>query len=443
MRRTEAMMRITNRTISLLSASLLAAAAAGAANVDELKLEYHGAGWVQLGRIENTFSVKGDPNDYDENWLGNVGGVINTSTQIDEHWSGNFGIGTIMVQLPRGSIGQANKWYTFWVPFVSEAKLSYSTEGYAQQSGLQFNFGLQGYNYSPDAKNLGLYLMKGYVYPSTLESGFGNIFGVVAKASYGMFANDLIANLETDEKPLYDMSFADVVTLKLPAGIEIGAGVNFYRALPMDKKATSPGKDCNQNFLGPYAIQGQDNPCFIIEKDTAGNVIDTITGSLAGTKLMGRWRIDPKAWVGGSESLGKDDLVLYGEVALIGVKNYPVLYDKRSRRMPVMVGFNLPGFNFLNWSVEGEYYAYNLSGDNLGAQNGSWVSAEDPAVNTKRDNWKWSFNASKVLLGSMALSVQVANDHLRIGGNHDTAVGKEAMRTLEDWYWTSKLAYFF
>jgi hypothetical protein len=43
----------------------------------------------------------------------------------------------------------------------------------------------------------------------------------------------------------------------------------------------------------------------------------------------------------------------------------------------------------------------------------------------------------------MALAAQVANDHMRIGGNHDTDVGKETTRTGADWYWTSKLAYFF
>ncbi len=43
----------------------------------------------------------------------------------------------------------------------------------------------------------------------------------------------------------------------------------------------------------------------------------------------------------------------------------------------------------------------------------------------------------------MALSVQVANDHLRLGGNHDEDAGAEAMRTPKDWYWTTKLAYFF
>jgi hypothetical protein len=68
---------------------------------------------------------------------------------------------------------------------------------------------------------------------------------------------------------------------------------------------------------------------------------------------------------------------------------------------------------------------------------------DDPRINTRRDDWKWSVNLSKVLFGHMILLGQVANDHLRLGGNHDEDTGVEAMRIPDDWYWTTKLAYFF
>lgn len=429
---------------AVCAAALLAIGTARAESLDNLNLEYHGAGWVQLGRVEASYAKDGTANDYDRNWLGNAGGVISTSSKIDEHWDGSFGIGTIMVQLARGSIGQAEKWYTFWVPFIGEARLSYSTPGYAEKSGFRFNFGLQGYNYSPDAKNLGLYLMKGYVYPGALSSGFGNLFGAVMKSTFGTFNNDLIVNMETEDKPLYDISIADVATMDLPGGIQIGAGVNLYRVIPANERSTVHDFDCKDTDLGPYALQGQvgDEPCYIVLVDSAGKHIDSVAGGLGGTKLMGRFRVDPKAWFGGSESLGKDDLVIYGEAALIGVKSYKSKYDIIGRRIPVMIGLNLPGFKLFNWSVEGEFYANKQSGDNLGARNGSWVASQG-SINPARDDWKWSVNASVPLLGNMALAAQVANDHMRIGGNHDTDVGKEATRTGADWYWTSKLAYFF
>lgn len=431
----------------------LLSAAVGAQ--DGVKPAFHGAAWMQFGRIENSFATPNSANNYDENWLGNYGGLVASSVKIDENWEGALGFGSILVHLARGSVAEADIWYPFWVGFLTEARFTYTSSGFAEEGGLKLNMGTFGYNYNPDSKNLGVYLLKGYVYPGTLVSGYADFFGVPASrtgvmATYkvGGFTNDLITSIETDEKPLYDVSVADVATLRLGESFEIGAGVNFYRLLAADKRATSPGKDCESAFLGPYAgagpgVKGQDNACFIVEKDSAGNPIDTITGSLAGTKVMTRFRLDPKAWFGGSESMGKDELVLYGEAAVIGLQNRAILYDDILRRIPVMVGFNFPTFGLLNLSAEVEYYASKNSSDNLPPQNGSWLPGIVGQPGTARDDWKWSVNASRVVLGNIFMGLQVANDHLRLGGTHNTATGQEAMRTPQDWYWAFKTAYFF
>jgi hypothetical protein len=167
---------------------------------------------------------------------------------------------------------------------------------------------------------------------------------------------------------------------------------------------------------------------------------------------MARFSLDPKALFGlsgvGGLAFGKSDLKLYGETALLGTKSYPVYFDDAWRRMPVMMGFDLPVFGALDFlSVEAEYYASKNSSDQVGAAFGSaWVTSNDPdaAYYAGRDDWKWSVNAAKTWFGSVQVSGQVANDHLRLGGTHDIPwVGKEAMRTPKDWYWTFKLAYFF
>ena len=423
------------------------------AGADNAKVEFHGAAWTQMGRVENSFVVPNANNDYEKNWLGNSGGLVAASTKIDDNWDGSFGLGTVMVHLARGTEGLSKIWYPFWIPFVSEAQLNYRTTGYADKGGLQITLGYFPYNYNPDVHNLGMYLLRGYVYPGTLISGndfqgapvsaFNKVFGAMGRYKIGGLSNDLILNSETDDKPMFDFSVADVLTWRAHASFELGLGVNFYRLLPQNSKATSPGKDCRSGDLGTYATQGQENPCFIIRHDTAGVAVDTVTGSLAGTKLMGRFRLDPKAWFGSPAYFGANDLVLYGEAAVIGVKDYPVFYDDIMRRIPVMVGFNFPGFNLFNLAVEVEYYATKNSGDNLGPNHGSWLPAINSQVSNQRDDWKWSVNASRVFFGHMVLLGQVANDHLRMGGFHNEATGVEAMRTPEDWYWAGKLAYFF
>ncbi|HLP39932.1 MAG TPA: hypothetical protein VK465_00365 [Fibrobacteria bacterium] len=417
--------------------------------------KFHGAAWMQFGRIEHSYSIAGSPNNYDENWLGNYGGLVATSLPIDDNWEGGLGFGSILVHLARGSTAEAGIWYPFWVGFLSEARLTYSVSGFQENGGLQLNLGSFGYNYNRDSKNLGVYLLKGYVYPGTLVSGYADLFAVPASRTgaslryrRGGFTNDLLVNLETEEKPLYDVSIADVVDWRIHPSFEIGAGVNFYRVMAADKEATSPSKACGEFTQGPFRgggpqRGGQDNPCFIVRKDSAGVPIDTILGSLSGVKLMGRFRIDPKPWFGSPESMGPDELVIYGEAAVLGLKNYDILYDDILRRIPVMVGLNLPTMKLLNLSVEVEYYASKNSSDNLPPQSGSWLPALQDNPGTSRDDWKWSVNASKVVLGNFFLGLQVANDHLRLGGTHNTATGQEAMRTPKDWYWAFKTAYFF
>ena len=434
----------TSLCVSMSLAMVAGAAYAGGPS-------FHGAGWMQFGRVENSFVLPNNPNNYDENLLGGFGGIITTTLSPAENWEAGLGMGSLLVHLSRGSFAEAGIWYPFWVGFVSEARLTYSNN-FAENLGLQLTLGAAPYNYSRDSKNLGAYLLKGYVYPGAIASGFGDLFGVpstrtgiLGRLKAGAFTNDLMVNIETEDKPLYDISFADVAEWRVHSSFEFGAGVNFYRFLAADDELTSPEKDCPKfqtTFSGSGPGGDQNSHCLIFDKDATGK-IDTLTGSLSGIKLMARFRLDPKVWFGLGEILGADELVLYGEAALLGVKDYEIFYDDKLRRIPVMLGFNLPTFKLFNLSVEGEYYASKHSSDNLAAQNGSWLPSGVAGPGKGRDDWKWSVNASKVAFGNIFFGLQVANDHLRLGGTHNSATGREAMNTPQDWYWAFKSAYFF
>ena len=67
---------------------------------------------------------------------------------------------------------------------------------------------------------------------------------------------------------------------------------------------------------------------------------------------------DVKGFFGsGKKIFGSEDLKIYGEMALIGVKNYPGWYERPEERMPIMAGFNFPTFKILDvLSIEVEYY---------------------------------------------------------------------------------------
>jgi len=428
------------------------------AKADEPKVNFFGAGWVQYGYVEKSFTPPSlSDNDYNKNMLEYAGGLFGASARIDEHWDGAFGIGAIQVHLSRGNRGHANIWYPFLVPFVNQANISYATQLFSDQDHLKVSLGAMNYDYNPEAKDFGDYLLRGYVYPGNVVSGFetneksggATLFGGKASYSSSVFGNDLILKSETDDYPLYDFSLADLISFRPMAGLELGAGVNLYRLIPQNSKLTSPPTDCQSGDLGTYAAQVVGgHSCAIydttaVDQATGKATVDTLSGSLAGTKLMARFRLDPKEWLG-TGSWGKNDWVVYGEAAVLGLKDYPKVYDKMVRRIPVMVGFDVPTHGWLDFlSVEIEYYANKNSNDVITAENGSWIPALHSDYNYARDDWKWALYASKVVLGHVKFSGQVANDHTRFGGSHDAATGVEALSVPSDWYWIGKIAYFF
>ena len=439
--RTKPLLTIMGSTMgSITGAALVAALSLGHAQSPDVTIG--GAGWMQIGKIEKSTVLQGD-NDYNDNWMQNGGAQLNFSSRFDERWDGAFGFGVVGVHLARGSRSQANFWYPFFVPYVSEVRLTRTSEGFTDGSTFKLTLGNFGYGYNPDVKNLGQYLLRGYVYPGDILPGFGNVVGGVASYQAGAFKNDFIVKSENEHRPVYDVSVADVVTWTATDGFELGAGVNFYRVWRSNDAFANKNNDC------PIADGEQ---CYILDSvgfdaGTNTTIYDTISGSLSGTKLMARFSLDPKKLFG-LTGFGKSDLVLYGEAAVLGLTDYPKYYDDILRRIPVMVGFNFPMLGYLDHlSLEVEYYASkNFSDINYTGQSGAWLPLTDfPATiaDTKRDDWKWSVNASKVIFGNLQLSGQVASDHLRPGGSNHNPNGFEAMSTPKDWYWTAKLAYFF
>jgi hypothetical protein len=416
----------------------------GMAHSQDTKANFHGAAWLQMGKITRSYTTPSrEGNSYVGNWMQNAGALLSTDMKMSDSWGGSAGFGVIQVHLARGNRNHANIWYPFWVPFVSEARLTY-TAAFSESDHLKISMGNFGYSYNPDVKNLGLYLLKGYVYPGALVSGFGNLTGAMASFEADHWKNDFIVNIESEDQPFYDISVADAATFKVGHGLEFGAGFNLYRLIAQNGDLNSPGKDCKlESDLGFYATK-----CFEVDSigvDGAGKaILDTVTGNLGGTKVMARFHLDPKEMFGFSGPFGKGDLLLYGEAAVIGLKNQGKAYNDIKRRIPVMIGINLPTFGYLDFlAFEMEYYASKNSSDNLEAQYGTWVPVTDKESNWKRDDWKWSLGLSKVIMDHMKLTAQVANDHLRPGGYHDSQTGVEATTIPTDRYYTVKCAYFF
>jgi hypothetical protein len=180
---------------------------------------------------------------------------------------------------------------------------------------------------------------------------------------------------------------------------------------------------------------------------------DTTYLSFQGTKVMADFSFDPKALID-MPGLAPEDMKLYGEIALIGLdrsKAYRAVYGNYGRRMPIMLGFNVPVWGWLDHlSIEVEHYGARFRDDLARYQSttGAYMSplpvANASGRDLSRDDWKWSVHAQRTF-GAIRLSGQLANDHSRPGGTL-TSPGSEwesYFAAPGDLYWMLKAGYSF
>ena len=146
------------------------------------------------------------------------------------------------------------------------------------------------------------------------------------------------------------------------------------------------------------------------------------------------------------------DFSVFAEWAVLGLKDQPVFYDDITRRMPIMLGVNLPTFFFDIFSLQYEYYnSPHLNSYQLLAAEGVLTPFQDNASEglslsnvENKDNHRWSMYMKKSIDDNVNLYVQLAKDHLRLISFYEFSYGpgvrpEEALHENGDWYWSLKL----
>ncbi len=325
--------------------------------------------------------------------------------------------------------------------------------------------GIFPYKYDAPTRNLGEYLFRSGAYPNFILGDFDNaaaqLTGFRINGNWlGAWGNDLLFTTETDIWPHFDWTLSYVTHYNLGGALDLGAGVSLTNLITVDADKTTPD---------PNKIQARHG-------DAAGKYVgyvengDTLYYTFKSTKLMARFAFDPKVWMG-SGIFGAEDLKLYGEMAVLGWKNYPrppgfdtlqqySFFENRSERMPVMGGFNLPAFGYLDvLAVELEWYG--LKGPNSFRdrkedgfplpQAPDYWSQVDQKYGTYsasdyvgKDDIKWSVYARKTVTEGFQVTGQVARDHVR--HNFDSPIQldrEEALTKPGHWWWALKLAFYY
>jgi hypothetical protein len=283
-----------------------------------------------------------------------------------------------------------------------------------------------------------------------LQVSANHTFGSGDRA--GSVHGDLMLTNETDfpMPPADDYSLSAIVGLNLLKIVDLGAGVQLMNFLSVNKALVTP-HDTTQNQYFPEGSH--------VKPDDRS---DTVSGrefySSAGTKLMGRVSIDPKMLFPCS-ILGKEDLKFYAEAAVLGLKDYTLYQNDTTwhaipleKRIPLMVGFNLPAFKVLDLlSVEMEYYQCPYSMEVWPVLLSGLPSGRDQLISRagmynpsdwRNDDIKWSVWAQRSFHNFFTVKLMVARDH-DFMYSYSNRVIRQTITKKEDWQWNIKFLFTF
>jgi|GEM_PF-777840 len=325
-----------------------------------------------------------------------------------------------------------------WSWYMAQGEMAYSLGEATDDFHGDIGVGLFPYKYNEDARNLGEYMFRSGTYPGWLLTTFDwtstRLTGLrFSSTAWNKWQNDIMLTTEMEWFPFYDLSLSWISKLPVGKTLELGGGVDFARFLPAnDDLTTPPITTLATKRITNFYTSGCDA--------TAANC-DTSFYTFKGIKLMGRFTFDPKRFFQEESSnelftLGKEDGKIFGEVAVLGLKNQGPIYNDVRQRMPVMFGVNIPTFNMLDvLAFQMEYYAMPYPNDY--SNQIRFVSAGVPQptngccfgnpdvkyttanVNSDQPNyyahhhWYWSVYGRRWLGKHLAIVAQAARDHWR------------------------------
>jgi len=323
------------------------------------------------------------------------------------------------------------------------------------------------YKYNPDVRNLGEYLFRTGTYPAFIDNGFDfparRLLGFQGQLDlFHSFRTDLFFISQTIS-PAMNWSVAALADYDLLGKkfLTIGVGVNFSHLFDVYNDQSFPADGGN-----PTQSKSDINSQYIKEITPAGDTIKEYY-TFKGTKIMARISLDPKILIPFS-GFGQNDLRVYAEACVVGVKSYPdsgfmsgspVLslvapsYNKINEKTPIVIGFNFPMFKILDvLNFECEYFGAKYYNDasftiNKGSAplpNNVTAMITDPNSPRKSDI-KWSAYAKRSFFdGHFSIIGQVASDHMRLGcAAYNYEYWNDLLVTKDDWWWVLKTTWSF
>jgi hypothetical protein len=348
--------------------------------------------------------------------------------------------------------------------YVNSAFAEY-TFGDVAQPVLKLQVGYFPYKYNPDVRNLGEYMFRTNTYPLIVYSDFDypqvNLMGLRAnvKLFNNILENDFILNSELLGVPVQDWTISDIVSANFKGIVSIGAGISFCHYLNVYQGEYPSGWIDNYYNTDKPGVR----PSFMLRDS-----LDSALFDWKAIKTMARISVDPKKLLPAvglelADIFGENDLKIYGECNIVGLKNFPQYYTKLEDRMLTSFGINIPCFTIFDLvNLELEYCHNNSAFSDAHFFGAPTLTANtvvplnpydpnDPSTSTaytlNREPWRWSIYVKKSILdGHVSFIGQAARDHKKINFNYFTKQYMSFIETLptkSDWWWAFKTEFCF
>ena len=327
----------------------------------------------------------------------------------------------------------------------------YTLEG--KSAVLELCAGYFGYKYNPDVRNLGEYLFRSGTYPALIVTDFDDPqakllgFRVGNKLFDKSFSHDLLLSSETVFYPTMDWSLSYLFNYNLLnlGFLNIGAGISWAHLFSVYYDAGG-GNATSPKYGTLYYINGSDST----QRDSAYY-------TFKGSKLMTRFSIDPLSLIRDNNTyFGENDLKIYAELLVIGLKSYPdstaagsktPSYSDWKDKAPVTFGINIPTFGLLDvMNLEFEYFGSKYYNDFRQIyEDGRPLAPPYIEGLLNESKWKWSLYLKKSFFkGHCAITTQFARDHMRMFSvSREYANNREMLIENGNWWWISKLSFSF
>lgn len=238
---------------------------------------------------------------------------------------------------------------------------------------------------------------------------------------------------------------SDSATLSAAYSIASAAAIPVARN--PDPEATVEGRASRRaNMLKDDIIQmagneGSDSAAFFGDPQNAGATAKSVAFDNAAVKLLAFFELDFNAMLGwDAGKLGA--FGVYGEIAQLGLKNYPIFYTESAQRRPIMLGINIPTFGLLDHLTLETEYLKNPVMESIASTYDKLDLPPDSEFRYKayaRDDFKWTVHAARNLNKFLSIHVQVANDHMRLKDGFARPEYIPVTNEPGHWYWLTRI----